>query len=346
MPGVNSCCGGRLKSFVDSDPVRAPSFHFSAWTAVIVVALLASAGAKPAPNYVKIDARSDGLGAQASPKLISICAIHFSPNWVYLHEPFASIEHGQTSHAAAWDAYLALGDGFPLLQDFGALAATTMSVDSCANALPTVNRSSTSTPTLFTLSSTLCVLEETRMNDCYAWQRARFASLNRWEFEDVPRPAPLACSSPPCITVAMHVRRGDVGHNGGGRWTSDEWYNGVRAAIVQCLPHVHFEFHVFSEGLPDLFENFTKPVDLHLSDHPAVSFEHLTHADVMVMGSSSFSVTAAMMHQGSAVVTNGGHRPVRGWEHAKPSSWVEASHETPRNVSEAINCWKLMAHIR
>jgi hypothetical protein len=68
---------------------------------------------------------------------------------------------------------------------------------------------------------------------------------------------------------------------------------------------VSLEAHVFSEGSEEQFPELSKVARLHMALTSYESFELMIHSDVLVMGSSSFSYVAALLHAGAAVITNG-----------------------------------------
>ena len=112
-----------------------------------------------------------------------------------------------------------------------------------------------------------------------------------------------------CVVVAMHVRRGDVlNHPEAIGITENSWYLHVADALASCLSHLSLEFHIciISEGAQGLFTDFSAPrFTLHLDEAHSVALHHLIHSDISVLGASAFSFTAALLHQGQAIITQG-----------------------------------------
>jgi len=154
------------------------------------------------------------------------------------------------------------------------------------------------------------VPHEEQIAQCSALFRARFKLRSRWEFSAVPLRLRCSRDQTPCLTVAMHVRRGDVYPTGRTalRWVPDSYYIALLAELRECAKSVGvtLEVHAFSEGKAVKFENLTRHIDaLHLNQTAYQDLDALIHADVLVMGSSSFSYLAALLHAGHLVVANG-----------------------------------------
>ena len=125
-----------------------------------------------------------------------------------------------------------------------------------------------------------------------------------------------------CTNVAVHVRRHDIKEGSTWRWQSDD-------RVEQCLLKVSKQlgqqekstcFHVFSwSSWPRLrLENVT----FHVGDEKDTfeTFNAFVHADVLVVGMSSFSTAAALFHPGERVYVPGGTwLPILGFK--APSSW-------------------------
>jgi hypothetical protein len=136
-------------------------------------------------------------------------------------------------------------------------------------------------------------------------------------------------------------------HKIGDRFVPDGWYISVVSAIRVCLPKLRLDVHVISEGNSVQFSAFISHLNatLHLDDPPYVALELLVHADVLVMGSSSFSYLAAVLHDGRAVITNGDHYATAHGHKWRSQSWIVAPSKKPSKVSLAVDCKHLKSMI-
>jgi len=79
----------------------------------------------------------------------------------------------------------------------------------------------------------------------------------------------------------------------------------VLAGLKACEPRVRHEVHVFSEGDEAQFPVLSiSPVvaALHLGGHSYEALDLMIRSDVLVVGYSSFSYLAGLMHEGALVV--------------------------------------------
>lgn len=276
----------------------------------------------------------DGVGAQSVRMLLAECvALHSGPRAAYVHAPFAGISHNESFEQAAWEAYLELvGDENLRVGDIEpALTLKLPSISTPQHGLR---------PGLYKIDRYGgTVTHPKQIAQCSALFRARFAMRSRWEFSVEPQRLRCPQEEAPCLTVAIHVRRGDVHPNGQNakRWVPDEYYVALLAELRACaaLRGVTLDAHVFSEGETADFENLVHHVDaLHLSHTAYQDLDAMIHADVFVMGSSSFSYLAALLHTGHLVVANGNEYAT--WH----ASFTPATHwaRTARNGTLLNGC--------
>jgi hypothetical protein len=123
--------------------------------------------------------------------------------------------------------------------------------------------------------------------------------------------------------VALHVRRGDVPPDCTDRYTGDEFYYNMTAAIKTYLPNA--EFHVFSEGSSTQFSGYTeRGMHLHLgnlindgssgsSSMVLEAWEYLSSADVVVTAKSSFSYVPSVFNRNCVIYQVMQHHPLVDW---------------------------------
>ncbi|GAA0281619.1 hypothetical protein GCM10009127_23670 [Alteraurantiacibacter aestuarii] len=106
------------------------------------------------------------------------------------------------------------------------------------------------------------------------------------------------------FTVAMHVRRGDVGPGRQDMWTDSESFSRTLASVRQALSQrgLAHRILIFSQGKQEDFAEFDGPdVEFHLDADPFWTLEQMIDSDLLVMSKSSFSYVAAMLSDGLAV---------------------------------------------
>lgn len=278
-----------------------------------------------------MDRLADGVGAQAYRQLMASCVASLL-GAVNVHTPLSAMRQAQHLWAgetaedalAGYEAWLALAaDSLPV----GALTAEQLAgfveirgVSDLAHARPDALALLKLTGR-FKFTSTLpeSLFNGSALEACLPRLRANFRTLGRWAFKQ-PRdpPAVLACASPPCRVVALHVRRGDLSLGGnvvGARWAPLSFVADAMALLRACAPALRHEYHVFSEGKAQDFapllagkeedgssSSKNASVRLHLNGFSQAALHALVHAEVLVMGHSTLSRLAGALHQGAAVL--------------------------------------------
>ena len=109
------------------------------------------------------------------------------------------------------------------------------------------------------------------------------------------------------ISVAVHIRRGDVNQEQGKknanirkRWLDEEYYVNIINEILQMDTKKKLKFYIFSEGKKEDFVllNNLKDIDMQFClDMPATdSFIHMCRADLLIVGLSSFSYDPGLIN--------------------------------------------------
>jgi hypothetical protein len=113
------------------------------------------------------------------------------------------------------------------------------------------------------------------------------------------------------IHVAVHVRRGDIAslkdRNAPGwerRWVDASYYIRLLGALRDQLP-AQTRLHVYTDGTPlEVRELAVFPrTDFHVREDPRQSFHDLIVADVLVVSSSAFAITAGKISAGLKLVS-------------------------------------------
>ncbi len=126
----------------------------------------------------------------------------------------------------------------------------------------------------------------------------------RNKYWEARRLQPITTSlDPGRISVAVHIRRGDVTQQRyPDRYLSNSFYAKVLDNLVGCID-VLYDIHVFSEGNADEFrELYHLPgIQFHLNTDVFRTFHAMVSADIFVTGVGSFSILAAHLSKGIIV---------------------------------------------
>jgi hypothetical protein len=106
------------------------------------------------------------------------------------------------------------------------------------------------------------------------------------------------------VTVAIHIRRGDVTPTDNcNRYVNADYYRGCAEYITTIFNrnHIPYEIHVHSEGniLPEIHN--WRPI-LHMDENVCQTFMAFVNADILIAGFSSLSYSAAMLRNKGCVL--------------------------------------------
>jgi hypothetical protein len=266
-------------------------------------ALLACHGTLPSAYYITCAGRTDGGGAQIQAIFSTMLYAHIT-GIAYLHTPIRSVEHN-TYHDADWagkwerafsPGYGELKSGAFDLNRMRPLQVGSITLDRL-EAQP--------------LEPTLLVADECHR---YADSHPDFYSLIR---PRIMRKYQL--NSPPIVretdrlTIAIHIRRGDVTSRDTDRYTLDSTIVNQINQLSRQLAALPHEFHVYSEGSEDDLGAIRNRAEMHLDGDVFDCLHSLISADIFVMAKSSFSYTAALLSRGVVIYTPFWHSPLQQW---------------------------------
>ncbi len=269
-------------------------------------------GTLQARYYITCAGRTDGGGAQIQAIFSTMLYAHCA-NVIYLHTPIRSVEHntcGADDWATRWERTFSPGyDELPShafdLNAMRLIAAESMRFE-CARRPP-------NEPTLLVAS------------EChwYADAHADFYSLIqpslRQKYARNTRPPQQRGDR---LTVAFHVRRGDVSERNPDRFTSNQAVTDQIDQLHRMLASYEHEIHVFSEGSEEDFGPIRDRAIMHLNGDVFECLHGLIHADILVMAKSSFSYTAALLSRGIVIYNPFWHAPLQQWIPSNQGGYV------------------------
>jgi len=238
--------------------------------------VLHTTGLQPIRKITSTGLRSEGAGSQA---LMIMNAIHFSRSFglTYVHTPFALIHHADRNMedwVAAWEILFNLGAGE---------ASCDVEKHEVVNFCYTF----------------------TDLDLCFGWRRRgeeladSFKALipefrRKYYLNKSPRTTDE-------VTVAVHVRRGDVSADNPDYFTSNETILRTMSTLKLTLDahRVKYRIRVYSQGNTADFAALDMPgVEFFLDVDAIWTMEELIEADILVMAKGCFSYCAALISDG------------------------------------------------
>ncbi|MFZ2468367.1 MAG: hypothetical protein WAW54_08225 [Parvibaculum sedimenti] len=269
------------------------------------------------PQGVKItcSGRADGIGMQA---LTRMSTISFAKAFgaTYVHSPFTDIDHSDgdpEEWVSRWERFFNFGKGEEVVTD-------RHSVIDYADYLTGKEK--------LTENSVL------RFQQC--WYFTRRYPNSFLDVRDLFRKK-MGLSEQPgdTLSVAVHVRRGDVGQESNSlRFTP----NSKILQTIKCLKeaaalaNTRLSIAVFSQGSKDDFQEFVElGCSLHLDTDALDTLRGLIESDILVMSKSSFSYVAALYNNGVVIYEPTFNPALDGWLIKSPDGSVD-----PKLVADRI----------
>jgi hypothetical protein len=233
--------------------------------------------------------RIDGAGSQAS-GVVSAMLLARHAGCRYLHSPFASMAHAvgdSAEWAMRWERFFNLGDGeTPATADVEVvrLSAFVRAPEAYAGRNVVIGEPGFALPPH--------ELEPVR---------DKLRAALRVKYWRSPKTSIPSHRSARGLTVAVHLRRGDVDPSYPGRYAPEDRVlrRVLRLREELALFGVPAAINLYSEGTPEQFRAFAEAgCTLHLSEDPFESFHNMVTADILMTGVSTFSRFAALLSEG------------------------------------------------
>ncbi|MFZ1973381.1 MAG: hypothetical protein WAU89_11085 [Candidatus Acidiferrales bacterium] len=273
-------------------------------------------GIRPIRTITCTGLRSEGAGSQA---LMVMNAINFARSFglTYQHTPFSNIQHAERpveQWTAAWERLFNLGAGEAVCN-----IARREVVDFC-----------------YSFSD---------LDLCFGWRHRGDELADRFK-NTIPefRRKYYLNKSPRTteeVTVAVHIRRGDVSANNADYFTGTETIVRTLTAVKSMLDthKVKHRIRVYSQGQPADFANLSLlGVELFLDVDAVWTMQELIEADILIMAKGCFSYYAALISDGIKIfepVTLSGNDFLPSWKWRSVSmteNWI------PRRADGSFDC--------
>ena len=238
--------------------------------------------------------RADGVGGHA---LSHISALAFAINHRcrYLHTPFSRISHVEgdpDEWVRRWEAFFNFGYGEEPVPPDAEIVPLRKFVRLCRR-----DPSYVPGPRVVVQGTAFGYGEFLRSDS------GRLTSSLRAKYFASDKSAIPVHREPSAISVAIHVRRGDVTPHVA-RYESDEPILNAIGQLRASLKSIgrSVTLNVYSEGKPDQFRAYSDAgCRLHLSTDTFETFHNLAAADVLLAAQSTFSWTAALLSVGIVI---------------------------------------------
>ena len=256
---------------------------------------LAARGLVPPGIAFTCRGRRDGVGAQAMAMVAAMTLARLTGRR-YLHSPFEHLEHSATTPAEwadRWERFLDLGRGEPRVPpdaELISLRALVRDPAAFAGRSGVIARGIAYLPR----KAASPILEQLRAD-----LRARYWLTDKNNIS-------LHCAPAGGVTIAIHLRRGDIqsSEQARQRYVPDEPVLRAVAdlgAVLRSLGRP-LRFNLYSEGEAADFQRFAEiGCELHLDGDPFSAFHNMVAADILMMGRSSFSLLAGLLSAGIVI---------------------------------------------
>lgn len=262
-------------------------------------------GLRPIRQITSSGLPGEGAGSQA---LMIMNAITFARQFgfTYVHTPFTLIQHAERpmgEWVAAWEALFNLGAGETICG-----TERHKVVDFCYNFVS--------------------------LQRCFDWRSHRDELAYRFKalLPEFRRKYYL-CRAPRTtdeVSIAVHIRRGDVSAHNHDYFTSNETILRTMTSVRAILDthRVKYRMCVYSQGNRSDFAEFSLPgVEFFVNVDPVWTLQELVEADVLIMAKGCFSYYAALISDGIKIfepsTVSDDDLPSWRWLYLSPTdSWI------------------------
>jgi hypothetical protein len=272
--------------------------------AAIAFARLVAARRLHPETAVAYRGRNDGAGQQAIAVVSAMMLARYA-GCRYYHMPFARMAHAEGSleqWAERWERFFNLGDGEVPVPAGAELVPLSAIV---ANPAAYADRAVVVADRLFHLPYAAAPAGEALRTDL----RARY-----WRS---PKDGIASHRAPHGLTIAVHLRRGDVGpQSHAHRYVPDEAMLREIGRMRRALAPLGrpLAFNLYSEGDAADFRAFAEAgCALHISGDPFEALHNMVTADVLLGSPSNFSYMAGLLSRGIMVDARMRTVPLSNW---------------------------------
>lgn len=261
---------------------------------------------RPKHAYVTCAGRTDGGGAQIAAQ-ISTMIFARSTGLTYAHTPLCDVAHRPDDipageWAASWERFFNLGQGETPASDLIAGGLAIREVRKPHRGF-------------FPRSRTLHQIAHChKVTDHLPDQWQLIAGDLREKYYSSPKPR---LSRPKrTVSIALHLRRGDVSAHGkhAERFTADDDTLAALDRLVEALGSRKVQVEVYSQGREEDFSAYlARDAALHLDEDVFTTFHHLATADILFTAKSTFSYLAGVIGGGRVIYEPFWHPCLRGW---------------------------------
>lgn len=258
----------------------------------------------PRDAYVTCTGRDDGGGAWIAAQISTLIFARLR-GLRYAHTPVGPVAHAPEGSdpeawAARWEDFFSLGEGETQVAEL---------TERPRIAVAKPHRSRFRSHALHVVSH----CHKVTNHHPEAW--AAIAPEIRRKYALSPKPQ-LTEVEPGKLTIAVHLRRGDVDPDG--RYAERFSPN---ARVLPCLREIQrilgpgrCAFQLHSQGKREDFPEFADlGFAFHLDGDPFESFHHMTRADVLLAAKSTFSYLAGLIGTGTVVLDPFWHPALPDW---------------------------------
>lgn len=233
--------------------------------------------------------RRDGAGQQAI-AIIKAMMLACYAGCRYLHSPFDRMAHAEGAPeewAARWERFFNLGDGEALVPADAELVPLSAAIE---NPEPCADRPVVISESLFGVPKAAIPVGEPLRSEL----RARY-----WRSSKAAIPSHRA---PTGITIAVHLRRGDVdAERNRRRYVLEEILLRDLGRLQSALAPFgrKLTLNLYSEGKPEDFRAFAEAgCNLHIGEDHFETLHNMATADILLAAPSNFSYIAGFLSRG------------------------------------------------